>query len=379
MDGKGLILVVKPPGARSWIYRYKTGTKQHWMGLGPYPDVSLADARERADEARKQRRAGVDPLANKRATKTEQQAKDRTFRVVAREYVESHKAGWSNDKHAKQWVATLEAHAYPVIGDLEVGEITLDHMKKVLEPIWQTKTETASRVRGRIETVLDYAGVHGWRSGDNPARWDGFLSEVLPAKGRVAKVEHHAAMAWADAPAFWSDLACKDAISYQTLKFTILTAARSGEARGARWSEIDLAAKLWTIPGERMKAKRPHRVPLNDAALAVLEAVKDLKHAPDDLVFPSGVKKTVLSDVGLSKALHALSDGLTIHGFRSTFRDWCAEVNHCPREIAEAALAHTNRDKVEAAYARTDHLERRRVLMADWGKFLKGRKVLFNQ
>lgn len=375
-DGDGLYLQVKGNGeknGRSWLFRYKVGKKTTWMGLGSYSTVSLADAREAAFLARRQLRQGVDPLQHKRATRAVEKKVPRTFRIVAQEYIKEHKAGWRNEKHADQWVATLKSYAYPVLGDVEVDAITLEHILRVLRPIWTEKSETASRIRGRMESILDYAAVHDWRSSENPARWRGYLSEVLPAKTKVAKVEHHAALPWKEMPGFWAKLLWKDTISARCLQFLVLTASRSGEARGARWDEINLEEKVWTIPADRMKAARPHRVPLSDATIAVLEGVKPLGGTLGDLVFPGGRKDASLSDVALSKAVHAMHAGVTVHGFRSTFRDWCAEAVACQREIAEAALAHVNRDRVEAAYARTDYLERRRELMTSWDKFLAAR------
>jgi integrase len=371
-DGNGLYLQVTPAGARTWLFRYKVAGKNTWMGLGPVRLVSLANARDAALEAKKQLRAGIDPLTHKRAARSVQQKNNiHPFEAVAAEYIEAHKAGWKNAKHGDQWTATLMAYAYPVIGALDVATIKLDHILQILKPIWIVKSETASRVRGRIESVLDYAAVHGWRSRENPARWRGYLSEVLPAKAKVAKVEHHAALPWKEAPMLWAELRRHGAVSARCLQFVILTATRSGEARGARWNEVDLTEKLWTIPEGRMKGGKAHRVPLNAAAMLVLEEMNPLKRKPNDLVFPGGSKTNPLSDVAVSKALHTLRDGLTVHGFRSTFRDWCAEGIGCAREVAEAALAHTNKNKVEAAYARTDHLERRQELMAAWGRYLE--------
>lgn len=371
-DGGGLYLQVLDSGARTWLFRFKQGTKTSWAGLGGYPIVSLTAARDAALECKRQLRAGVNPIEAKKAAKAaREKAKPHAFRTVAADYVDAHKAGWKNAKHGAQWTATLAAYAFPLIGDTDVAEIKLDDVLRVLKPIWTAKAETASRVRGRIEAVLDFATVNGWRAGENPARWRGFLSEVLPAKGKVAKVEHHAALPWKELPALWRDLANRDAISFQVLKFTILTVARSGEARGATWGEIDLNEKVWNIPAARMKAHKPHTVPLCAEAVAVLKAVKPL--AGDDvsaLIFPGAKLGKPLTDVAVSKALGMMRDGVTVHGFRSSFRDWCAELAHCPREVAEAALAHTNRDKVEAAYARSDLLDRRRALMAAWGTHL---------
>jgi integrase len=375
-DGDGLYLQVTGSDkrkARSWLFRYKVGKKTTWLGLGSYSTVPLTDAREAAFLARKQLRQGVDPLQQKRAALAAQKETQRhTFKDVAHEYIEEHKAGWRNEKHAAQWETTLKTYAYPVLGDLEVNLVALEHILRVLRPIWTEKPETASRVRGRIESILDYAAVHSWRTGENPAHWQGYLSEVLPAKTKVAKVEHHAALSWKEMPEFWIQLCEKDAVSARCLQFLILTASRSGESRGASWDEIDLKENVWTIPADRMKASRPHRVPLSEAAIRVIKAVTPFGGKPHDLIFPGGRKAAPLSDVAVSKALHTIRGGFTVHGFRSTFRDWCAESIGTPREVAEAALAHVNRDRVEAAYARTDHLERRRKLMAMWSEFLAG-------
>jgi integrase len=365
-DGGGLYLRIAE-GRRSWLFRYKIGKKTHWMGLGPDSDVGLKEAREAALAARNQLRAGVDPIEARKAAKAARTAETaQTFKAVAGEYIEAHRAGWRNPKHAAQWEATLKAYAYPVIGERPVAKVSTADIQAIIKPIWETKTETASRVRGRIENILDYAAAHHMRTGDNPARWAGHLEHSLPARAKVAKVEHHAAMAWRDMPAVVTKLAAGGGMGALCLRFTILTAARSGEARGARWNEIDLAAGVWTVPGDRMKAGVEHRVPLSAAALAVLEAVKPSRDADDGLVFQGGRKGKPLSDVALSKALAAVAHGVTVHGCRSTFRDWAAESTNFPREIAEAALAHTNKDKVEAAYLRGDHFEKRARMMDAW-------------
>jgi integrase len=368
-DGDNLYLRIRHDGSKSWSFRFKVGSKTSWMSLGPVRDVTLAEARERARKLRNDLREGVNPLEQRRERQAlALNAEGRSFDAVASLYIQAHKPGWKNAKHAAQWQATLDAYASPVIGKMPVGSIGLDEVLRILRPIWTEKPETASRLRGRIEAVLDYAGVHGWRKGDNPARWTGYLDQVLPAKTKVRAVVHHAALPWQDMPAVMAKLAASTGTSALCLRFLILTATRSSEARGATWAEIDLAAKVWAIPGSRMKAKQEHRVPLSDAAVAILTALQALKRRPDGLVFPGGRIGSPLSDVALSKALRAVADGVTVHGMRSTFRDWCAESTNFPREIAEAALAHSNRDKVEAAYSRTDHLEKRRQLMQAWAR-----------
>ncbi|GAN79029.1 tyrosine-type recombinase/integrase [Acidocella aminolytica] len=368
-DGDNLYLRVRPDGSKSWLFRYKLANKANWMSLGPLRDVPLAEAREAARKLRNQIRDGINPLEQRRERQTlATNADGRTFDAVAGLYIEAHRAGWKNEKHAAQWASTLKTYASPVIGNMSVGSVGLDEVLRILRPIWQEKPETASRLRGRIEAVLDYAGVHGWRKGDNPARWTGYLDQVLPAKTKVSAVVHHAALPWADIPAVWEQLTAASSTSALCLRFLILTAARSGEARGARWNEIDLAAKVWTVPAARMKAKQEHRVPLSDNAIAILEVMQPLQSKPDGLIFPGGAPGKPMSDVALSKALAAVAEGFTVHGCRSSFRDWCAETTNYPREIAETALAHTNKNKVEAAYLRGDHFEKRRQLMAAWAR-----------
>ena len=332
---------------KSWAFRYKLAGKTHWMSLGPVRDVTLAEAREAARKMRNQLRDGISPLEQRRERQAlALNAEGRTFDAVTKLYIDAHKAGWKNEKHAAQWASTLNTYASPVIGGMSVGSIGLDEVKRILLPIWHEKPETASRLRGRIEAVLDYAGVHGWRTGDNPARWAGYLDQILPAKAKVRAVVHHAAVAWADMPDVWAKLAAAGSSSALCLRFLVLTAARSGEARGARWNEIDLEAKLWTVPAARMKAKAEHRVPLSDEAIAILEAVLPLQRKPDGLVFPGGRVGSPLSDVALSKALATVAAGVTVHGFRSTFRDWCGEATNYPREIANRPLLTRTRTRL---------------------------------
>jgi integrase len=370
-DGGGLYLSIVGK-SRTWMFRFKRAGKGHWMGLGPDSLVSLASARDAAIDARRILRQGIDPIEARRAAKAQaaaEAAPARTFESVADEYIAAHKAGWKNAKHGKQWRATLEAYAFPLFGQNPVAGITVDDVVDCLTPIWEAKPETASRVRGRIENVLDYAKTRGWRLGENPARWKGHLDHLLPARAKIARVVHHAALPWGDLPAVMGKLAAAVGTSALCLRFTVLTAARSGEARGARWNEMDLTGKVWMVPPDRMKAAQEHRVPLSDAALAILNTVAPLKSADNGLVFPGGKKGKPLSDVAVSKALAAVADGVTVHGMRSTFRDWAAESTAYPREVAEAALAHTNRDKVEAAYRRSDLFDQRARLMRDWAAF----------
>ncbi len=299
----------------------------------------------------------------------------RTFDAVVKLYIAEHSAGWSNPKHKAQWQSTLNTYASPVIGKLPVAAIGLDEILRILRPIWKTKTETASRLRGRIEAVIDYGTVHGWRKGDNPARWSGYLDQIFAAKEKVKPVKHPAGP-WKELPAVMAKLVEAESSSAKALRFLILTATRSNEARGARWPEIDTAAGVWTVPPERMKGKKEHRVPLSADALALVETLAPDTQTPSRLVFAGGGPKSPLSDVALSKALHAVAPGFTVHGLRSTFRDWVGESTDFPRELAEAALAHRIKDKAKAAYSRGDSLEKRRVLMQAWADYCLNRAEL---
>ena len=354
-DGKGLWLQVRDPAHRSWLFRFKLHGRERAMGLGAVEDVPLAEARNAADECRKLLRQGIDPIEHRKAERAEKAAAARgiSFREVAGRYIEAHKAGWRNAKHADQWRNTLEAYAFPIFGALPVAAVDTGAVMRVLEPLWRVKTETASRLRGRIENVLDYATARSWRQGENPARWRGHLQKLLPARAKVQRVEHHAALPWRQMGAFMAELRRQKGIAAAALEFTILTAGRTGEVTGARWSEID--GDVWTVPGERMKAGREHRVPLSAAALAVLAKMKPEGAAPGVWVFPGGKAGRPLSGTALLMLLRRMQRGdLTAHGFRSTFREWAAEATGYPREVAELALAHVNRDKVEAAYQRGD-------------------------
>ncbi len=377
-DGAGLYLSIGPTGGKSWLFRYMLNGRAREMGLGPLHTIGLAEARERAMAARKLRLDGIDPLdakAAEKARKATEAAAAVTFRTAAAGYIKAHRTAWRNEKHAWQWGQTLDAHVYPVIGDLSVAAIDTGHITRILEPIWSTKAETAARVRGRIEAILDYAKTHGWRSGENPARWKGHLDNVLPARGKVSKVQHHAALPWGEIGAFMGDLAKQTGVAVLALRFTILTAARTGEVVGATWAEIDMKARTWTTPGERMKAGVEHRVPLSDAALAVLEEVAKLRPdvVPTAPVFPggkSGKGTGGLSNMAMLAVLKRMErPDLTVHGFRSSFRDWASESTTYQGEVIEAALAHTIESKVEAAYRRGDLFEKRRRLMADWATF----------
>lgn len=369
----GLHLQVLPTGGRSWVLRVRIGNHRREIGLGGFPDVTLAQAREKARELREQIRSGRDPVAEKRDAKSAMkaaQAAQRTFKQCAIAYIEAHESGWRNAKHAQQWRNSLEQHAYPVLGDLHVRDVGLPHVMDVLRPIWTSKNETASRLRGRIEAVLDWASVHKYREGLNPARWKGHLDKLLPKPSKVARVDHHKAVAIGEVGAFMTRLRQTSGMGALALEFAILTAARSGEVRGATLAEIDRIAKVWTIPAERMKAGKAHRVPLSDAALAVIDRAAALPRlAGTDLLFPAP-RGGQLSDMTLTAAMRRLEVDAVPHGFRSTFRDWAAERTNYPREVAEAALAHAISDKVEAAYRRGDLFDKRRRMMDDWAAFV---------
>ena len=372
-DGAGLYLQVRGPHNRSWLYRFKLYGKGHLMGLGTDRDVSLAEARDAAAAARKMVRQGINPIDQRRTARAENAAHvGLTFNEVADAYITAHEPSWRNAKHRQQWRNTLDTYAGPILGKLPVAQVDVGAVMSVLEPLWRGKTETASRLRGRIESVLDYAAARGWRSGENPARWRGHLDNLLPARSKVAKVEHHSALPWREIGAFMIALAEEEGVSALALRFAILTAARTGEVIGARWSEIDMQAAVWTVPARRMKASREHRVPLSDSAMALLRETSKLRAdlKADGFVFPGGKSGKPLSGMALLMLLRRMGRGdLTAHGFRSTFRDWCAEATNCLREVAEAALAHTLKDKTEAAYQRGDLMEKRRRLMADWAVF----------
>jgi integrase len=365
----GLALQVQPSGARSWVLRLSVAGKRREMGLGGFPDVTLADARRRAREERERADKGVDPIAERKAAANlllADMAKALTFKSAALAYIEAHEPSWRNAKHGEQWRNTLQS-TYPTIGDLQVRDVALPHVLAVLQPIWRTKTETASRLRGRIESVLDWATARGYREGLNPARWKGHLDHLLPSPRRIMKSGHHAALPVGEVGAFMQRLRAQQGASARALEFVILTAARSGEARGAKWAEIDLDAATWTVPAERMKAHKEHRVPLSKAAIMLLRGLPRI--ADTDLVFPAP-RGGQLSDMSLVAVTRRMDVEAVPHGFRSTFRDWCSERTNYPREVAEMALAHAIGNAVEAAYRRGDLFEKRRLMMEDWARFL---------
>jgi integrase len=339
------------------------------MGLGPLHAFALKEARARARAARQLLADGIDPLdARKveRAQRAVEAAKAITFADAARQYFDQHEGKWKNRKHRTQFLATLRDYALPVLGRLPVAAIDTGLVLKCIEPIWRIKTETASRVRGRIEAILDWSSVRGYRVGDNPARWKGHLGEVLPARGQIKKVQHHPALPFAELPDFMATLAEREGMGARALEFLILTAARSGEASGAKWSEIDLEAKAWTVPASRMKGGRQHRVPLSDRAIALLRALP----READFVFAGERLGTAISSTAMSNLLGRMGRlDITIHGFRSAFRDWAAETTSYPNHVIEMALAHAVGDKVEAAYRRGDLFAKRRRLMEAWADY----------
>jgi len=376
-DGGGLYLRIGSTGAKSWIFRYRRDGRLRDMGLGPLHTVSLAEARDKAQDCRKLRLQKADPIETRKAGQVEAKlaaASAITFRKCAERYTEAHRASWRSHKHATQWLTTLATYVYPVFGELPVQTIDVALVMKALEPIWSVKSETASRVRGRIESVLDWAAARGYRSGDNPARWRGHLENLLPRRSKVSRIQHLAALPYAEIGAFMVGLRRQQGIAARALEFAILTASRSGEVMGARWSEINRAERLWIVPRERMKAGKEHRVPLPDAALAVIDAMAEIRQS--EFVFPGYKLRRPLSNMALLKVLRRAGRGdLTVHGFRSTFRDWCAERTNFPREVAEMALAHTIGDAVVRAYQRTDLFEKRRQLADAWARYCDGQAV----
>ncbi len=367
-DGGGLYLQVTGAGAKSWIYRFMLRGKAREMGLGPLSVVSLLEARARAGECRRLRHEGIDPIEAKRAARAEaalDAARALTFKDAAKACVAAHRAGWRNAKHAAQWESTLATYAEPVFGTGSVQAIDTALVMKALEPIWTAKPETASRLRGRIERVLDWAKARGFRNGENPARWRGHLDKLLPPRSKVRAVEHYAALPYDDLPNFVTTVRAQEGIAPRALEFTILTAARTGETIGATWDEINLSGKVWTIPAARMKAGKEHRVPLCNRAVAILMEMKPAGDAGEQFVFPGSRRGKPLSK--MTAVLRRMKRGdLTVHGFRSSFRDWASERTNFPREVAEAALAHAISDRVEAAYRRGDLFEKRRRLMDAW-------------
>ena len=365
-DGGGLYLRVRSSGSRAWVFRYSRRSRTREIGLGASHSRSLADARKVAAAMRILLADGADPADVLRPTDERVGSKE-TFASCAEALIVSKQPGWRNVKHIQQWRNTLRDYVFPVIGKLHPADVTLSHVKAILEPIWATKTETATRVRQRIEAVLDWAYVHELRTGENPARWKGVLDKVLPPPNKVRTVKHHPACPYEQVPQLMEALAKEQSIPSLCLRFLILTGVRSGEARGAVWDEVDLASRTWTLPAERTKMQRPHRVPLSRGALRIIRAVPHI--VGQDFIFP-GDQGGRMTDVPLRKELHKLMTGVTVHGFRSSFRQWAEEQTSFPKAVCELALSHVNKDRVEAAYQRSDLFERRRELMEAWDQFL---------
>ena len=370
-----LYLQIRPQGTRSWLFRYSRDGENQWMGLGALADKPLTEARDEAAMLRVLVKRGGDPMGEKRdaeaAAKPSGMTNAPTFADCAEQYIESHRAGWKNDKHIAQWEGTLRMYAAPIIGKKPVDRITIDDVLKVLKPIWTEKPETASRLRGRIEKVLGWATAMKFRSGDNPAAWNGALSHLLPATSKVQTVTHHKAVPYHEVPALMAELRNNDSISAKALMFTILTAARTSETTDAKWDEIDLNAKLWTVPPERMKAGREHRVPLSDAAMKILRSIP----REGRFVFENPTHRRPLSNMAMLQLLRGIrDDGSTVHGFRSSFRDWAADKTDVAREVVEACIAHAIGDESELSYKRTDFLEKRRVLMEQWANHSLARR-----
>ena len=386
-DGGGLWLQITKTGVKSWLFRFMVKGKAYGMGLGPLHSVTLAEARHKAANARRLLAEGINPLEERRrlhAQDAANRARTMSFAACSAQYIAAHRAAWKNAKHAEQWSSTLQTYVHPVIGKLPVGDIDTALIVKVLtqrdpkgNSFWEVKNETASRVRGRIEAILGWATTSGFRSGDNPARWKGNLENLLANISKRSRVKNHPSLPWQQVDAFMSSLDKREGIAARAVEFAILTACRSNEVRGARWPEIDLDAKIWTIPSSRMKAGREHEVPLSVEALALLKRL----HASSELVFP-GIQNQVLSDMSLTQVIRRMvrdgqvwtdRDGrtVTVHGFRSTFRMWAAEATNYPREVAEHALAHQLPDAVERAYQRGTQFAKRIELMRDWGSLCK--------
>jgi integrase len=370
-DGGGLYLQVSNNGSKSWLFRFKVAGRSRYMGLGSLNTVSLAKARELAGECRRLRLQGVDPIEHRngaRAAARLEAAKGMSFDQCRDAFVAAHKVGWRNAKHRSQWVNTLSTYASPILGKLPVHSIDVALVTKVLEPIWITKPETASRLRGRIERILDWAKARGFRTGENPARWRGHLDHLLPARSKVRKVRHHPALPFGEIPAFMADLRERNGVAARALEFTVLTAGRTGEVLCAKWDEIDLGLRMWTIPADRMKSYREHRVPLCDEASSVLEQTKAVRSS--EFVFPGHRHGKPLSNMALLMTLRRMGcSDLTTHGFRATFKTWASERTTFPREVVEAALAHVIGEKTEAAYQRGDFSHKRRKLMEAWGRY----------
>ncbi len=374
-DGGGLYLQVAPNGTKSWIYRYQIAKRRRWMGLGGFPEISLANARQLRNQHRLQVKAGIDPIEVKRENTTKaveerkkSKAQAMTFERCAEDFIAQKEPEWKSAKHAQQWQNTLKHYAFPIIGLLPVGDIENHHILEILQPIWLKKTETATRVRNRIELILDYASALKFRAGDNPARWRGNLDAILPKPSKVKNVKHHTALPYDDMSQFMAELLGVNGLAAKALILTILTATRTSEVLNARWSEFNLDKRTWTIPSERMKTGKAHRIPLSAPAVDLLNNIKD--GSKSKLVFPGQKQGKSLSNMAMTNTLRRMGRGeLTVHGFRSTFRDWVAEKTNYPQRVAETALAHKLKDAAEAAYQRGDLLEKRVQLMQAWAEY----------
>jgi len=375
-DGGGLALQISKWGTKAWLFRYERDGREHQMGLGPLMTISLAEARQRATNARKVLLDGLDPIAARKEGRLAarlEAARQIKFQDCAEKYIASHEAGWRNEKHRTQWKSTLAKYAYPAIGDLPVSAIDTALIIKIIEPLWGKKTETASRLRGRIEKVLDWAKVRGFREGENPARWHGHLDHLLPKKSKIAAVKHHPALPYTEIPAFMAGLRARDGIGARALEFTVLTAARTGATIGATRDEVDVASRVWTVPPERAGTKitgdepKPRRVPLCDRALEILQSLPREKGNPH--VFIGAKAGKSLTNMAMLELMREMRPEYVPHGFRSTFKDWCSETTNYPGEVSEAALWHVVADEVEAAYRRGDLFEKRRRLMRDWARY----------
>jgi integrase len=370
-DGGGLYLRVAAGGSKNWVFRYTANGRLRDMGLGPVHTLSLAEARDAATECRKLRLRGVDPITHRRASLAAGKASDAkamSFRECAEAYMAGHESGWHNARHREQWRNSLQSYVYPLLGGLPVNAIDTGLVMQVVQPMWKDKTETASRVRGRIELVLDWAKASGFRDGENPARWRGHLEQLLPKRSKVRQIKHLAALPYREAGAFMSKLRQQDSVPARALEFVVLTAARVGEVLDATWDEVDFHNRIWTVPAGRMKARREHRVPLSDAAMRVLQKMRHLRQ--DALIFPGNRDRRPMSQMTLLILVKTIAGmDINVHGLRSTFRDWAAERTNFPREVAEMALAHAIPNAVEAAYRRGDLFEKRSKLMEAWAEF----------
>lgn len=381
----GLLLQVTPTGGKSWIYRTRVAGKRRNIGVGGFPDVTLAQAREKARELRELINKGIDPVEESKAVRRAQKAArlaNITFAEAMDRYIDMKSKEFKNPRQAQQWTNSLTTYAVPHLGKVPVREIELPHVKAVLDPIWESKTETANRVRARMENILGWCAIHGYRSAENPARWQGYLDEVYPSPEKIKKKAHFSALPVDQVPQFFKDLQKRTGTAARALEFLVLTAARTNEVIGDKrigkpgitWQEVDVERRVWTVPAERMKSGKEHKVPLTDAAVSVLEGMRTEGAQPDALIF-AGPDGAIPSNNFLSALLKRMKQPVTAHGFRSTFKDWCREYTGYADEVSELALAHVNSDATRAAYARSELIDKRRSLMQDWEQFCYHGKV----